>query len=62
MAGAIAFCHGRKTMALPPAWEKQNSLKGAAVSAPLKGNQGSLIFFYHRYSVSTQQSALGIQT
>src|SRR5260221_1878595 len=59
MAGAIAFCQGRKTMALPPAWEKQTSLKGAAVSAPLKGNHGSLIFLIIviRLAISTQHSA-----
>src|SRR5216684_350662 len=59
MAGAIAFCHGRKTMALPPAWEKQNSLKGAAVSAPLKGNHGFLTFFIIviRLALSNQRPA-----
>src|SRR5258708_18762982 len=59
MADAMAFCHGRKTMALPPAWEKQNSLKGAAFSAPLKGNHGFLTFFIIviRLALSNQRPA-----
>src|SRR5258708_12926484 len=64
MADAMAFCHGRKTMALPPAWEKQNSLKGAAVSAPLKGNHGFLTFFIIviRLALSNQRSAFSHET
>jgi hypothetical protein len=37
-------------MALPPACEKQNSLKGAADTTPLNGNHGSLALLIILYS------------